>query len=428
MNKINENDRKTLRELAKKYFDISGKEIMAERKRLWKNLHDLKPERPMILFEPFSLELFLSDYQFKCSDPELRNVENRLICVIRQHEMLADDLVVEPYFRIGWWDSEIIASANRYGDVAIEEHGANKPSMAYISNFPVKTPSDLEKLKPRNFKIDRSHSVNLKEKLEDIFGDIMPVKLGNFDNFDLTNGNQPFTGNNFVGITWTIFKLIGAQNMMLWAYDCPDALHRLCRFLADDRKNFYNFMLKENMLDFNTDNQFAGPSSYGYVSELPQPDSGKKLELKDLWAWPESQEAQPFSPKMFSEFFLPYIAEVANMFGLSYYGCCETVTDRFEYIAKAIPNLRTVSISGWSDQKKAGEMLDGKYVYSRKPVPAYVSTETPNWELVEKEANETRNALKKGCLEIIFRDAYSKNITMDRASQWLGLWKKIIGI
>jgi hypothetical protein len=73
-------------------------------------------------------------------------------------------------------------------------------------------------------------------------------------------------------------------------------------------------------------------------------------------------------------------------------------------------------------------MLDGKYVYSRKPVPAYVSTETPNWELVEKEANETRNALKKGCLEIIFRDAYSKNITMDRASQWLGLWKKIIGI
>jgi hypothetical protein len=428
MEKINENDKKTLRELAKKYRDISEKEEMGKRKKLWRNLHDLKPGRPMILFEPFSLEVFLSDYQFKCADAELRNVENRMMCVIRQHEQLDDDLVVEPYFRIGWWGKDISITPKQYGDILIEEHGANNPSLAYISNFPVKTPDDLEKLKPRNFMLDRMPSMNLKSKLEDIFGDILPVKLGNFDNFDVKNGDQPFTGNNFIGLTWSIFKLIGAQNMMLWAYDSPEALHKLCRFLTDDRKNFYKFMLDEKLLDFNTDNQFAGPSSYGYVSELPQVVSCKPLELKDLWGWPESQEAQPFSPKMFNEFFLPYIAEIANMFGLTYYGCCETITDRFEFIEKAIHNLRTVSVSGWSDLEKAGELLCNKYVYSRKPVPAYVSTESPNWDLVKKEALKTRDSTKNGFVEIIFRDAYSKNVTIERASEWIAIWKKAMDI
>lgn len=428
MEKINETDKKTLRELAQKYREISEKEEMGKRKQLWRDLHDLKPKRPMILFEPFSLEAFLSDYQFKCIDPELKNVENRMVCLIRQYEQLDDDLVLEPYFRIGWWGKNISATAKEYGEIKIEEYGSKDPSLAYISNFPVKTPDDIKKLKPRNFIIDKKPSLNLKSKLEDIFGDILPVKLANFDNFDIKNGDQPFLGNNFIGITWDIFKLIGAQNMMLWAYDFPDAIHVLCRFLTDDRKSFYRFMIDEKLLDFNTDNQFAGPSSYGYVSGLPPVGSEKKVELKDLWGWPESQESQPFSPSMFNEFFLPYIAEIANMFGLTYYGCCETVTDRFEYIEKAIHNLRTVSVSGWSNFEKAGELLNKRYVYSRKPVPAYVSTETPNWDLVKKEARQTSIATKNGCLEVIFRDAYSKNVTIKRASEWISIWKKAMSI
>ncbi len=427
MEKINENDKKTLRELAKKYREISEKEEMGKLKQLWRDLRDLKPKRPMFLFEPFSLEVFLSDYKFKCIDPDLRNVENRMVCLIRQYEQLDDDLVLEPYFRIGWWGKDLSATAKKYGKIIIKEHGSKDPSMAYISNFPIKTPDDIKKLEPRNFKIDKEPSLNLKSKLENIFGDILPVKLANFDNFDVKNGDQPFTGNNFIGITWDLFKLIGAQNMMLWAYDFPDAIHQLCRFLADDRKSFYKFMADEKLLDFNTDNQFAGPSSYGYVSGLPSVGTKKDIELKDLWAWPESQEAQPFSPSMFNEFFLPYIAEIANMFGLTYYGCCETITDRFEYIEKAIHNLRTVSVSGWSDLEKAGEILNKRYVYSRKPVPAYVSTETANWGLVEKEARQTSNATKNGAVEIIFRDAYSKNITIKRASEWISIWKKAMG-
>ncbi|MHB1346919.1 MAG: hypothetical protein ACYCXK_05440, partial [Candidatus Humimicrobiaceae bacterium] len=149
MEKINDGDKKTLRELAKRCFEISQKEEMGIRKQLWKDLHDLKPKRPMILFEPFSLELFLADYHLKCEDPELRNVENRMVSLIRQYEQLADDLVLEPYFRIAWWGKNISATSKEYGEIIIEEHGSKDPSMAYISNFPIKTPDDIKKLGPR---------------------------------------------------------------------------------------------------------------------------------------------------------------------------------------------------------------------------------------------------------------------------------------
>ncbi len=425
---VNNHERIALRELAQKVADIAKGDLMAERKKLWKALHDLKPQRSMILFEPFSIEGYLSDYEFQCSEPYLRNVETRLIFLIKQYEHLDDDVVFEPYFRLPWWGKGLTATGKEYGEVKIEEHKAQKESLAYVSNFPIKTPDDLKKLKPRIFEIDKKPVLDLKDRLDDIFGDILPVKLGNFDNFDVDPGNQPFTGNNFIGITWDVFKLIGAENMMLWAFDHPEALHELCSFLVADRKSFYKFMLENTFLDFNTDNQFAGPSSYGYVSDLPACGTGKEVELKDLWTWPESQESEPFSPAMFNEFFLPYIAEIANMFGLSYYGCCERVTDRLENIQKAIKNLRVVSISGWSDFDRAAELLGNRYVYSRKPVPAYISSEAANWELVEKEAVKTAKAAKNCCVEVIFRDAYSVYCTPERSAQWIKIWKRALGI
>ncbi len=186
--------------------------------------------------------------------------------------------------------------------------------------------------------------------------------------------------------------------------------------------------MDEKLLDFNTDNQFAGPSCYGYVSDLPDAGSDKKISFKDLWAWPESQETQCMSPKMYAEIFLPYIAEVANMFGLTYYGCCETITDRLEYVKDAIKNLRVVSVSGWNDFEKAGELMEGKYVFSRKPVPAYVSGETANWDLAEKDATATKKATKNCAVEIICRDVYSSKCTPQRAAEWVKLWKRVMDI
>jgi hypothetical protein len=427
---VTEHERNVLRELAKQYAEIAANPVMATRKRQWKALHDLKPEKPMIIFEPFWLEGYLSDYTIKCTNPILRNVERKLMLAIRQFHQMGDDVVVEPYFRVAWWNgSKLTVTSKEFGDIKIEERTAEE-GIAYLSNFPIKTPEDIKKLQHRTLTLDKEANLKMVSVLQDIFGDIVPVKIGNFDNFCHDFGNQPFTGNNYIGLTWDVFKLIGTENMMFWMFDHPDAIHELCRFLVDEKKAFYDFLLREKLMDFNTDNQFAGPSSYGYVSDLPQCGTNKEVTLKDTWGWADSQESQPISPAQFEEFFLPYMAEMANLFGLVYYGCCETVSDRMDRVLKHIPAVRCVSVSGWSNQAKAGEFLGNRFVYSRKPTPSYVSWETPDWDMAEKDAQATFEAVKANqcCLEIIFRDVYTPLCTPRRAVEWVNRWKRKFGI
>jgi hypothetical protein len=418
---IRNEDRIRLRELAKRWIGFAMSDEMQEKKLAWKAVHDLNPIRPVILFETLSVSGFVKDEDLLCEDELLRNVERSMLYSIRQIETVNDDLVVEPYFRLAW---KVIKPD--HGVKIIEHHAEN--SMGYVSNFPIKTLEDISRLRARKFTVDREEPLGLKSKLEDIFGDILPVVIGNYDNFFPDTGFTAFTGNNFIGITMDLFKLIGYEKMMLWPIEYPDELHRVLAYLRDDKIRFYRWLKDENLLVLNTDNQLAGPSSYGYVSDLPQPGMKDVVDLKDLWVWPESQETTSISPEMFDEIYLPYIAEVANMFGLSYYGCCEAVDDRFEYISRAIPNLRTVSVSGWNDIYKMGEILGNDYVYCRKPTPALISGKSPNWDLIRKDMQDTFNAVKDGSLEIVVRDVYDIDGDMQRISQWVDMTRKIMGI
>ena len=72
---IPEKDITRLRELAREWMDAAGSDVMEERKNSWRNLHDLKPTRPMILFETFSVSGFFDDGDLICENELLRNVE-----------------------------------------------------------------------------------------------------------------------------------------------------------------------------------------------------------------------------------------------------------------------------------------------------------------------------------------------------------------
>lgn len=418
---IKAEDRDRLRDMAKRWMEIALSDDMKEKKSAWKSVHDLQQKRPVILFETFSVAGFVNEEELFCEDELLRNVEKTMLYSIKQNETVNDDLVIEPWFRIAWK-----VGRSDHGVKIIEHHAEN--SMGYLSNFPIKNVDDIKKLKPRTYTVDREVTLLLKAKLEDIFGDILPVVVGNYDNFFSGTGFNPFTGNNFIGITMDLFKLIGFENMMLWPIECPDDLHKILSYLRDDKIHFYQWLRKEKLMTLNTDNQFAGPSSYGYVSDLPVPGSKEEVEFKDLWVWPESQETTSISPRMFDEVYLPYITEVANMFGLSYYGCCEAVDDRFEYISRALPNLRTVSVSGWNDLYKMGELLGNNFVYCRKPTPTFLSGKSPNWDCLKKDIEDTFKSAKNGSLEIVVRDVYDIDGDMARISKWVEMTKSIIGI
>ncbi|MFI5368938.1 MAG: hypothetical protein ACHQ1F_07975, partial [Spirochaetia bacterium] len=335
-----------------------------------------------------------------------------------------DDIVVDPWFRIPW-----ALEISDYG-VPIEAHHAVTTSgsdLAYSFNFGVQSEDDARKLHLRTRGVDRRESLRQKNLLEDIFGDILPVRLGGWDHFDPDPGYRPWLGNLYGGLTMDLFKLIGNDNLLTWVYDNPGLLHAIMTVIRDDRQAHFRFMEKEGLLYQNTDTWMPCPGSYGFVSDLPQADHNGTVRLKDCWCWTESQESAPISPAMFEEFFLPAIAEVTRPFGLTYYGCCEALHDRFPRIAKAIPNLRAVSVSGWSDLACMGEMLGRKYVYSRKPTPAFISGAHPDWELLKKDVQGTLSAAKNCSLEFCFRDIYTIDGDRSRLSRWVGMTRAMIG-
>jgi hypothetical protein len=268
--------------------------------------------------------------------------------------------------------------------------------------------------------VDRELSHQRHALLQDIFGDILPVRLGGYDWFDPDPGYRPWLGNVYGALTMDVFKMIGNKNLLYWVYDNPGLIRRMMQLIHDDRVDHFRFMEREGLLYQNTDTWMPCPGSYGFVSDLPDTNEHSAgVQLKDCWVWVEAQECQPMSPKMFAELFLPYVADLANMGGLVYWGCCEQIHDRFESIANAIPNLRAVSVSGWSNLFKAAELLGKKYVYSRKPTPAYISGPNPDWELVEKDLRDTLKAARDCNLELCFRDIYTVDGDRARLRQWV---------
>ncbi len=426
---ISTNDRHIMRELGEKWMQWSAAPVMEQRKRLWKAVHDLQAQRPVILVETDWIEGYVADSELLCEDPFLRSVERGMRVKLRQAEELGDDIVIEPYYRLGWR-----MSLPDYG-VPVEIHSAICPqtSIAYRFSFPIATPQDIGKLKARTFAVDRAETMRRRDLLADAVGDILPIKLGNYDpfayEFDVGEyGDLGFTGNFFFGLTWQVYRFIGNEGLLYWVYDAPDAIHELMTYMLDDRFALFDFFEREGLLDFNTDSQMAGPRMYGYVSDLPEPDSQQRVELKHLWGWAESQEAANISPAMYDEFVLPYLARLSERFGLVYYGCCERVDDRLESIINAIPNLRSVSVSGWSDLQHTAELLGNRYVYSRKPVPAHISGDYPNWDRLEKDMRDTYAVTRDSNVEILYRDIYTINGDRSRLRRWVDMTKSIFQI
>src|SRR3989304_298745 len=99
---ISVNDRNLIRGLAAQWMELAALPVMTERKRLWKAVHDLKAVRPVILFETAWIDGFVADREVVCEAPFLRSVEKNMRVTLRQAKELGDDLVVEPYYRLGW--------------------------------------------------------------------------------------------------------------------------------------------------------------------------------------------------------------------------------------------------------------------------------------------------------------------------------------
>ena len=402
-------DRDTLRALATRWMELAAQPVMGERRRCWTALKDLRAERPMVLFETWSLLGYVADDELLCADPANRSLEHHMRWVIRQAEEVGDDIVVEPIWRVAWH-----VSGTDFG-VPIEARHAEDGEggrVGYRYNHPIRTPDDIALLRPRAWSVNRDATTREVERLDALFGDILPVRLHG-------------TGGLHAGLTGDLFRLIGNDNLMTWVIELPDAVRRVMAYLRDDRIAYFRWLEDEGLLGLNNHWTFVGSGSPGYTTALPQHDYDARARLRDLWIWMESQESAGISPRMFRDLFLPYLADVAALFGLVYYGCCEAVHDRWDYILEAMPHVRAVSVSPWCDMPAIAAKLGRSVVFSRKPWPAPISGEQADWEALRNDASATIEAAQGCNLEIIYRDVYRIGNDRTRLRRWADMVREL---
>jgi len=416
---ITTHDRQVLRDLAKEIRDIAHSDENLEKKDAWYAHNDLKPRRPLVLIESFpATDELVTDDILSCRDDWARKQEKHLRTTIYHFRNIRDDDVIEPYLTWNWH-----VSAGNYG-VTSTRHDSDKIQRvdgkvvgSYSWEAPVKDlDADFGKLKPRVFSVDRESSLLERDRLEDVFGDILGVRQ---------RGGYWWT----TGMTIIAIDLIGLENLMLAMYDNPAGLHRLMGFLRDDHIAFAEWLEKEGLLSLNNENDYIGSGSRGYTRELPQKDwkPGGKVRTRDCWVLSESQETVGVGPGQFEEFIFPYQKDVVERFGLCYYGCCEPVHSRW-HVIKKFSNLRSVSVSPWCDEEMMGEALAGKYVYSRKPNPTLISTDVFDENAIRNDVAKTLRCARKCSVEIVMKDVHTLAGDPMRAARWVELARQAIDL
>lgn len=407
-------DVRTLRALASKVREYSERAETTERRQRWLDHNSLRPGQPLVFAEVGGL-LANNEYPVEpmltCSDGWARDLERGLRDRIYQFEVMHDDWVIEPWINCNWH-----VNGGSFG-VHSERHSGSHDGVmgSFVWEPPLKNVAgDLNKLRPREFSVDREATLRHKKRLEEIFDGTLGVRI---------RGGYWWT----TGLTQQAIDLIGLEQMMLYMIDEPEGLHRLMKFLHDDMVSYSGWLEREGLLTLNNENDYIGSGSVGYTTELPRPGMGDKVRLKDLWVLSESQETVGVGPEMFDEFIFPYQKSVTERFGLSYYGCCEPVHTRW-HILRQLGNLRKVSISPWCDQEMMARELGNRYVFCRKPNPALLSMEGFNEELIRADLRATlETTAKHGCLvEVVMKDVHTVRRDPQRLVRWVEIAREEI--
>lgn len=379
-------EKQYLRDLAHRQAELAASPENQRLKEAWYKHNSLQGEYPMVVFEEDTcVKEFVKPL---CETPAARALEARLLQNIRSHEILGDDKVVPDFIEI-----PVDIESRFFGIVpkrVMAEEGLGYHDEPVLSDLT----EDLEKLSASQFRYNYEETERRESYVHDMVGGILPTRRVNALN------------RWHFALTQHAVNLMGMENLFLAMYDTPDELHTLMRFLADDCKRLLRWEEENGLLFANAGNDYMGSGSYCFNRELAQ--SGP-VTSRQTWGHTNSQESVGISPEMYEEFIFPYLCEIADEFGLMYYGCCEPVHPIWDRCVSKLPHLRKVSISAWCDEAFMAERLTGaNVIYSRKPSPNFLGVDPVLDEDAFRAYMKNTLDLTRGChVEIIFRDVYT---------------------
>ena len=392
-------DCRVLRRLAEEVASLAARPIEDGKRDLWRRHNALERTRPLVFCDPENgWDEIIPPSELECENALARQWEMHLRKEVFWGAEMGDDYTIEPYFDVPHVHNGI--------DWGLKETRiGGQDGGAFRWESPVKSERDLEKLHFPEIKVDCAATEHLAELAEDIFGDLLRVRVRTLWWWSL-------------GLTRMLVNLRGLEQIMYDVIDNPDLVHRLMAILRDGTLAMLDDLEANGLLSLNNDGTYVGSGGLGWSDELPQPDFDGKVHTGDMWGFCESQETVSISPRMFAEFVFPYQLPIMERFGLNCYGCCEPLDTRW-YVVKQFPNLRRVSVSAWADWSKMAEMLADRYIFSVKPSPTDLAMDNFDEARIRSELREALRITRDCHVEIIMKDNHTINNDPERVVRWV---------
>jgi hypothetical protein len=400
-----------IRGLAEETAAIAAMPIQEEKRRLWRRLNGLKPERPMVMIDQVCWnEMEIGDeLTLQCTDPECRNYEVMLRRQLYQWRHFPVDMVVEPFVRIYRAIVNTGVGVTVQETIAVSDPTNSVVGHMFVNQF--QTEEDLNKIRMPEISEDRAETARRLEVAEKLFGGIMDIRPEGADlNLSLWD---------------PISSWMSVEGACYALADRPEYMHRLVGRLTDTYMSMLDQLEDQGLL--------CGVQSLihctgAWTDELPAPGyNPNKPRCKDLWGMGLAQMFSTVSPRMFKEYEVDYAGRIFERFGLVYYGCCDPLDGKMNEV-RMIPHVRKVSMSPWVNQERGAERIKGDFVFSRKPNPAFLAWDDYNLGLVREDLENTRDICKRhGCpLELILKDISTVRYEPQRLFDWAKVAMEVV--
>lgn len=395
-------DKSIIQELARKYMEIAALEINAERRERMSKTNDLVSElRPSVLIEEVPWHEMNVDNQLtlRCEGEFARGMEWFFRTVLFRWKYFQADMVVEPYYPIHKSFSSTGNGLEVHEETVATDSRNNIISHAYIDALD--TFEKVAAMKKSIITAYPERDLKNMEMAQELLGGIVPVKL---------------RGTEIYYAPWDqIARMRGVEQILFDMVDEPELLHAIIKSYTEDQLGILLQFEEQNLLEPYLQQLHCTPA---YTHQLPAQDFNGHARLKDVWFRSMAQMFSSVSPAMHEEFELQYMRPLMARCGMVYYGCCEPLDNKLDMLM-SIPNMRKLGVSPWANQEVCGEKMGGKYVFARKPNPAFVAGDFSE-ETVRKEAEETiKICLKYGCpYEMVLKDISTVGYKPENLFKW----------
>ena len=350
-------DREVLRARAQLQREYAESDRNTAILKKWQAQAEGRRESPPIrlLFSNFAHEVITPRLQ--CEGEMARRIEAQLLATLVGRELFDDDTPISPTFDIGW--RTFVKPFGISPDISRPD--IENPQGFHINPVISDLAEDLDKLRGGSFGVDREATASRRALLEDLLGDILPVRM---------------VMNALPGaLTNPLVHLMGMEAYYMAMYDCPDAVHAAMEMGTQVYEQYYDFLESERLLFPTNGLSPLAQESFAFTDELP---TANVTHTTQCWGFLESQETTAVSAETFGEFVFPYQRRLVDRFGLLSYGCCERVDAIWPDYLSRWDKLRKLSVSPFNKEPLVGDYLRGsRIVYYSKPRAEFVTCDGP---------------------------------------------------